>query len=872
MYIEKVIDYFNSKTNSDEFIELELKLLIDPKIKTPSFIINNNKPEDVICISKKLFEHFKNLNTDLKMTQTINFINDETIKELHFDKGVQNKEKKKIYEKKRLHSPIYFTNKDYNFKLSISSESNVNAEVTDFNIIRYKLRFSFVIDFWRIDFTLVKTSNSKSINTIKEIKEKLFENDINQDNILEDANLWIWDYADSIEIEFEYLNEKAMHISDFKKVFESLIKKDVKSLNVLNKIFSEVNISSNKKSENTLKKILPNAIEINKKQYFEEILPNIKDFYITDKADGIRTVLIINNGNISYYNTEYKIILESHKEIQETQLETNQESRETDLKINTNFTNLKETMIECEMINDKFYAFDIIKYDGENVTKKIFEERLKILNMLSDQWANLIIKRFEKPKSKDFKNQIQNVLKQKSDYEIDGIIFTSNDVYKQAKFFKWKPVENMTIDFMVKKCPDELLGIHPYNVKDNKTLYVLFCGISNKYFKKLNVKKILYYNKLFSFTDKFYFPIQFTPSDNPTAYLYWHSGPEIDNKIVELTFASKEWKFVRIREDRNDDVIKKKYYGNNFKVAEIIWRNYSNPLTLDLICSDIESISKEFYFLKHNIDEYCVVRKISNMVKHELIKKVTNYDSKTWVIDLASGKGQDLFKYVTTGINNVLFIDNNENNLCSLIERKYSYLDNTKYDKSSMGIYIQNLDLNAKWSKNIQLIKDSNISINKSDCRLIICNFAIHYLILDEASITNLVDFVNDLMPKDSRFIFTCMNGAKIFDLLKNKESYGDGKKYFIKPCYNDKKFTGVNQEIEILLPFSDGKLYKENLVNLDLIEKKFKKKRILLESQESFDIYMSKFKQNYSDIYEKMTDDDMKYIKLLNFSIYYKK
>ena len=37
-------------------------------------------------------------------------------------------------------------------------------------------------------------------------------------------------------------------------------------------------------------------------QYISEILPNIDQFYLTDKADGIRTILIFNNTEVLYVN------------------------------------------------------------------------------------------------------------------------------------------------------------------------------------------------------------------------------------------------------------------------------------------------------------------------------------------------------------------------------------------------------------------------------------------------------------------------------------------------------------------------------------------------------------------------------------------
>jgi hypothetical protein len=65
--------------------------------------------------------------------------------------------------------------------------------------------------------------------------------------------------------------------------------------------------------------------------------------------------------------------------------------------------------------------------------------------------------------------------------------------------------------------------------------------------------------------------------------------------------------------------------------------------------------------------------------------------------------------------------------------------------------------------------------------------------------------------------------------------------------------------------------LYKESLVNFDLIQKKFKKKKIILESTGSF------AKQEYMDMYLQsgkpiLSDEDLVYSQLIEYAIYYKK
>jgi hypothetical protein len=866
-YLENIIDYYNDliKNNAtqENYIELELKLLLDTR-NTPNFI-KKKSIDKSINISKDLFIQLLNHSAvkQSKIKQTINFISSSKennkvsiIKELHFNEGIQDKEGKKIYKKERFIDPLYFCSL-FDYKLSLSNEIKTEEELT-YDLIRAKLRFTFIIDNWNIDFTFVKESQSQDINEIKNIKSKLFCNNINTKNIIDEHN-WLWEYS-KIEIEFEHHNHK-LDIMHIKQIFD--LTNDIINLNSFNlsinpealdkvKFFTKLDkLFNNKIYKKTLKNILPNAIELNKKEYFKTILPSIEDYYLTDKADGLRTLLIIDNCIMYTFDNEF----------------TNLNQR----------IEIGDTILECELVDNIFYAFDILQFNGKSVLNNTFDERLILLNGLTNKHINLKIKEFIKLDKTNYQTEIIEYFEKSSnkDYCIDGLIFTlCNSKYLETKYYKWKPVKNMSIDFLVKECPKELMGIYPYLTIPGKKLYLLFCGISFQMFKKLNIKKVKNYNRLF-YNQYNYFPIQFSPSDNPNAYLYWHSEAplekNIDNKIIELTYNKKDeaWNFIKVRDDRNSDLINNNYYGNDYRVAELIWRNFSNPLTLKHLCLPIEEISNDFYFVAES-NNHVALRKFNNNIKYEIYEKLTNNFTKdNYVIDFGCGKGQDMFKFINLDIKNMLLIDNNENNLCEIIDRKYDFTKNN-LNKSS-NIRIINLDLCNEYKFNLDKIKQ--FFINKKDIKLIVCNFAIHYFIKDEAQIGNLANLIYSLLSSGGRFVFTCMDGEKVFNLLKeNNNEYGDRTKYFIRGCYSDDKKITSGQEIEVLLPFSNGKLYKEYLTDLTLIEKIFKRKKLFLESESNFVNYLDNFKINHQNYYNKLDELDLNYIKLLNFSIYYKK
>ncbi|MGL5935147.1 MAG: hypothetical protein ACRCZI_05945, partial [Cetobacterium sp.] len=862
MYLQNIMEYYNlqylgNKIECKNFIEFELKLLADYRLNKPRFLKNNSMEIDTL---KQLFKYFQNVSEEVNNVQTMNFIKsvkDNTtknnlkkeyslIKELVFINGIQDKNKKRFYKKQKLHSPMFIANNSYDFKISLNQESDCD-QINDYDLIRIKQRFRFTIDNWFIDFTFIKTTNSKITDELKNYRDKMFV-DINENSIF-DSRVDIWEYAEVIEIEMEY-NNNVLKLSDLKFIIDSVTKfsvnedsiksDDVSKHNILEKLYAIISKKQNKiqqkNHKNTLKKILPNAVEINKAQYFKDILPVINEFYITEKADGIRTIFIIND-HIAYYNTSYTLI-GSNADIQ-----------------------LKETIFECEFINDTFYIFDVIKYDGENVAMKIFTERYKILlefeklineyvDKINSQFKNLRVKKSYELTTETYSDIIRNMYNNpSSDYNVDGLIFTSkNSSYIDTKFYKWKDVKNMTIDFYVKKCPQRMLGLSPYVLKPGHDLYLLFSGIQIKEYRQFNMKKLQSYKEMFpTLALMQYFPIQFSPSDNQYAFLYWHpknttnntrikQDSNLDGKIAELRYDNG-WKFVRERHDRYHDITKKNYYGNHFRVAELIWRNYSNPLTIDLLCSSIEEVSHEFYFKVSNSSLHLAARHYNNIVKERILHSLDS-SSNSNVIDLGGGKGQDLLKYSSMkSVSTVLFIDNNENNLCEIIHRKHDKLfNNGKY--SSLKILIQNINLNDNYSSNYEQITSVHCDIHKMKTKFVVCNFAVHYFVKNVTTMSNFVNLVNLLMPVDSYFIVTYMDGEKVYDLLKNSiksnaKFYGDGEKYMIKPkdlnTFNkSKRFIG-GEEIELLLPFSNNDLFSEYLVNSNLLTRVLKQKKITL-------------------------------------------
>src|SRR3989344_627878 len=728
--------------------------------------------------------------------------------------------------------------------------------------IRLKSRASFIHNGWRFDFTLVKFSILEQIGkSLKQIKDLMFKYN-NKDNfLLVDENI-ITDYS----VEIEYIG----------------IKKDITidSLEIVNKLFllidhkylekqayeeellylAEYLVKNKFRIKNfnniSIRNISNRAISMNKNIY-QGIYPPI-NFYLTDKADGKRCI-------VSILGDRCRII-------------TDKLELENKIKITVDTNEV--TIADCEFIKSKdtvnLYVFDVMIFINKDITNESFSNRVtyipKAVDIINRYMPKDYIahkKSFTQLLVKDeLGNKFSEVYNAKYPYVIDGLILTSpSDNYINTKSYKWKPIEHVTIDFLAKKIPSCLLGKKPYISKSEYILYALFNGIHYNMFNELGMILMPNYNDIFNNSKQRanYFPIQFSPSLDPYAYLYYHSDklPDIDGKIVELhkMSADGEWLFTRIREDRMEE---KNYYGNDFKIAEITYQNYFTKF-------DIEELSNPSfgYFGTPNADIYYS----ANKYKRFVISNVFSENLKgTWVVDLASGRGGDIHRYQELHIKNVLAIDADAEAIGELIRRKFEYSkimkNRSKIHPMTIHAMIQDLKVTAE--NVIESMNRFNLPIGNIDN--VVCNFALHYFCDTLQNLRNIIRLVSKLLKVDGIFIFSVLDGEMIFNKLLDinindswKIIEDDVEKYVFKKKFIGKSLTNVGQKIEVKLPFSD-KYYEESLVNIDNVIKVCGTHGLSLELNNSFNDYLENFSSTKKTLYNKLTNGDKEIIALTKY------
>lgn len=714
-------------------------------------------------------------------------------------------------------------------------------------LFRFKKRASFYLEDesrYRVDMTIVR--ETKNQTELLNAKTQLFGDDVSKitfENFTEMFSNINNTIKHEIEIEFIKSDNDFADWEFVVGYFEDLINDNIKKMEKTpNKYVSELKYILNKKHARNLKGVLNQAKALTKFDY-RNIYPPI-NYYITDKKDGIRCVLFVDMTTLTLVT-----------DMNEKQINQN------------NDREIIGSILDGELVDDVFYAFDIIKYGGgedKYIHIKPFTERFVKLQKCVDLINNELVKmsNLTKLEENNYKQIIKSFKTSKKKYEVDGLIFTSpNDNYLHTKNYKWKPISMNTIDFLVLKCPNELTGLEPLVKKPNKTLYLLFVGIDVHFMNKIQLEPMYGYEKVIGNIEiGQYRPIQFSPSIWPNAYVFHSDRDDLHMKICELLYDNYSWKFIKVREDRQ---VTHDFFGNNYSVAEKTLMIFLDPLTYE----DLYEFKDSSYFRNKSgyDDQVVTVNKYNRFVIDEIFKRYLQ--NTKFVIDLASGRGADLYRYAEQKVKKVLFVERDKLALTRIIEKKLQKHKNAP-TKTLPKILVHHADLTTEHSVFMKNL--SEVSVVPLSADVIVCNFAIHYLCDNEMNIDNICKIVSSLLKPDGYFIFTTFDGKRIFELLTDKVWVSSDGKYRIEKLYTDKTLKKHGQFIRVKLPFAD-ELYEEPLCNIEAFASFAKRHELIMIENESFGKYFDVFKNTQLIRYEQLTDEDKHYINLHNFVVFKK-
>lgn len=450
---------------------------------------------------------------------------------------------------------------------SVVEISDNIRRITEGKNVRYEQKDSEIIS--RNDNYKIRKAVETKITPPKQFIPKLTRNRIRDSFILKefkDVQFDLTRVNDGVEFEIELLKpsgnfEEAIHFA------ENILLEGTMPFNVGEKqtVIEQHNklVSS---MGNNLKKV--NDFIVGYENKPKDLIKNdlLGDYYITLKYDGVRRFLLTLKQGI--YLIEKDLIWKLSDKESSINLYDGEfmKSNDSDPK-------------------SKYYAFDVLIHDGENVTNKSLPERLILLNKLTElpkienvevlpkeyytkgnlfERLELAYKEYEKPLS---------------GIKLDGIILQPLGGYK-SDVKKWKPTDMLTIDFLLRK---------------NGKEYDLLTHVRDGQLITYEPFHIKYKGKS-------------TLEDEP-----------IDNRIIECRITNKGVELIRFRNDKVEP--------NSSFVANRVWETIQNPVDVDTL-------------LGRNL---ALIRRYNQIIKSNLIRKYI--PDKSIIIDVGSGRGADLAKW-----------------------------------------------------------------------------------------------------------------------------------------------------------------------------------------------------------------------------------
>ena len=697
------------------------------------------------------------------MSNIIKYCNNESLKDIN---------NYKIFNKKNI-----LTNKldnlfDYNINFNINETNELSSVPENWDILKKRYTIYKKIKYFdkenEIEYitTLIKKNknddtfvNFKTSNIIKQYQQYEFSIVIKK---VIDISIILQSIIKILQYITLYPN--IMLKDDQTKVlseYHNLIKKDIKISYYNKKDFIPLL---------TPKPITLERINLTNPKEFGAV-SILEGYTVTEKADGERLLLYINNnGNIYTINNTYNIF-------------------DTGLIAQSNLYN---SLIDGEYVTcnkridnsskDIFAAFDMFYIKGKNITllpliaEKDNNSRYNYLkfakNYIDSSKSNIefIVKKFYyNDNTKNILNYCNDILSNYKTYpyQIDGLIFTPSklplysyysnkpvqltDNVRWDRLFKWKPPEQNTIDFLVKF--GKIIIENGQKYRELK----LYVGYNSSQWEDIGPNKglKLRYDNKFAKEQRYnlstYKPILFKPN------IYYTSGVEIayvkintkneikteedqiieDNSIIEFSYDPNDkisihyrWNPLRIRDDKTR-LFKKGEISktmNDLNIAINIWRSIHNSVTNAMIMGNDDininkvynnnSIDKildsgDVYYSRNIPRESLLSIHMLNFHNQCIKKKLYEYSSnRSSLLELCGGEGGDMNRWLEYQYSFILSIDLVKQNIYNPRSGGYSRLIKKKNQSRK--------NTNAYFPDIVFAVGDCSVPINTGECAKIV--------------------------------------------------------------------------------------------------------------------------------------------------------
>lgn len=674
------------KSNFESNVEIDFFYRLKNYMKKQDYpMININTNEYIFEINGNKIRKIINLDN-----KNINYISKNT---------------KRIYN-------IY----DFDIRLSLASEKKISMSDlinSNANFVRIKKRVTFDLGFANLDFTIVREGK----------------------NLME-AN----DSLDKFEIELEF--------------------KEKNKDKLLNYLTTIMQVRQNNKfviGNQEKRDVFYKYKNLTGSSYFIGAQPETlqKDqlsllykelFSVTDKADGDRYFMMINDSGAVYY------------------IDNNIQSM---IKTNIRSKEYKNTLIDGELIISEsgvsFYAFDIMFVDGKDLRGNqnyLFKERFNILKDVinsidSNNYYKIEVKKFIYRNVFLGSEIIMNNIDKKP-YKNDGLIFTPmNEPYpntkKWSKLLKWKPADQNSIDFFSVKNDDGSWNLYVQGSQTQQSFH-------EKFDTKSKTSNLVLFdvNKLCGPQEDNLstVPITFKTTFDKSLLDPTTDEPYKNNTVIEYKWDTVYNKFIPIR-TRWDKTANPKKHGNYYQVACSIWNNINNPITSDTLFqmtngSTPQNESKNgFFFERMNF--------FNSKVKEYLNNK---YSNSEYLLTSKLFESKDNFDKSLDNLNSEYVITI----ICNINSK---FEDLNYIDKNNQIMYyIKNL---SKDEYDIQRIFGKSFKIFVNDGRR--KGFDVN----GESALEYIVDYYT-LIDSMKEYGYECVEADLFMNLYKNFEMMSKSK------------------------------------------------------------------------------------------------
>ena len=420
---------------------------------------------------------------------------------------------------------------------------------------------------------------------------------------------------------------------------------------------------------------------------------------------------------------------------------------------------------------------------------------------------------------------INTLLTTQVEYERDGLIFTprstgvapSEDRRGKTwlRVYKWKPPHQNSIDFLVKLFPEDAIDPATGEKAKRGELYVSRTPDSDFIYPREMMNGEYVPKKLPEDLQKVAdmntrIPSIFQPSvpRDPDAYKIFipvdSKGVPVDegknriedNTIIECYFdvENHRWVPMRTRYDKTYQyrVLQQPMYGNDIATAENVWTSIHVPITEAMLSVFVTNppdttYEDDMYYrddLNRSSREFADVYGFHNMVKEDLYKSNLKHDET--LLEIASGRAGDLYKWKRSRVSNVVAVDYSLANIISpkqgaatryLLEKErnpHDYMPKVLFVQGDMTYYplFEQEDkympiLTGKETAPTEYLSQFE-GLTKFDA--ISCQFALHYACQSEETFHAFAKNIEKYGK--SIFFGTCSDGQSIYSLLLGKKTH----------------------------------------------------------------------------------------------------